>query len=162
MAMKDDEQSRQMRKMFEDVLPYVTGEDKKTIEKMLRLSGNTGQSETGSRGSKMSLSGYSKQNREQDLMDFFEMYSDKQGGDAAEIKEAIREAKKYEQMMKRFEKLNSMDEAKPEDMIEMMTSLLPGDEMKEFRNMQSMMKLFSNMGGMKPEDMMKFMNLNKK
>lgn len=166
MAMKDGMKDNNMLKMFQDILPFVSGNERKTIQNLLHNTQlDTNQDPNRNLNRKASLSGYSKNSRQDDLLNIIEHYAEGQGGEMMqEMKRGMKMQKEYQEMFKRFQNMGDTNNMKPEDMIELMSMLMPNQDMSQFKNMQNMMKLFgnmNNMNNMKPEDMLKFMNLNK-
>lgn len=166
MAMKDGMKDNNMLKMFQDILPFVSGNERKTIQNLLHnTQSDANQSPNRNLNRKTSLSGYSKNSRQDDLLNIIEQYAEGQGGEMMqEMKRGMKMQKEYEEMLKKFQNMGDTNNMKPEDMIELMSMLMPNQDMSQFKNMQNMMKLFgnmNNMNNMKPEDMLKFINLNK-
>lgn len=166
MAMKDGMKDNNMLKMFQDILPFVSGNERKTIQNLLNnTQSDANQVPNRNLNRKTSLLGYSKNSRQDDLLNIIEQYAEGQGGEMMqEMKRGMKMQKEYEEMLKKFQNMGNTNNMKPEDMIELMSMLMPNQDMSQFKNMQNMMKLFgnmNNMNNMKPEDMLKFMNLNK-
>ena len=68
----------------------------------------------------------------------------------------------FEKMAKKLENMKDMQNARPEDMLEIMSMFMKSEDMEQVKNMQNMLRLFGSMNNAKPEDMLNFLNLNKK
>lgn len=170
MAMKDGMKDNNMLKMFQDILPFVSGSERTTIQNLLHNTQTENNQDTNRNTNrnpnrKASLSGYSKNSRQDDLLNIIEQYAEGQGGEMMqEMKRGMKMQKGYEEMFKKFQNMGNTNNMNLGDMMQLMSMLMPGQDMSQFKNMQNMMNLFSNMNNMnnmKPEDMLKFMNLNK-
>lgn len=166
MAMKDGMKDNNMLKMFQDILPFVSENERKTLQGILHNNEpNNNEGAGRSPNRKSSLSGYSKQSRQNDLHNVIERYAEGQGGDMMqELRKGMQMQKDYEEMFNKFQNMGNSNNMNPGDMMQLMSMLMPNQDMSQFKNMQNMMSLFgnmNNMNNMKPEDMLKFMNLNK-
>lgn len=167
MAMKDGMKDNNMLKMFQDILPFVSENERKTLQSILHNNNeaNNNEAQKRSLNRKSSLSGYSKQGRQNDLLNIIESYAEGQGGEMMqELRKGMQMQKDYEEMFKKFQNMGNSNNMNLGDMMQLMSMLMPNQDMSQFKNMQNMMNLFgnmNNMNNMKPEDMLKFMNLNK-
>lgn len=165
MALRDGTQQNRIFSMLEDIMPYVSGNEKAVLQRLLDTK-NSAKNETYTNrptGSANSLSGYTRQSRQQDLLDVFERYSQDQGSDMInQLRRSMQMQKDFEEASKKFGNLGDMNNAKPEEIIEAMSMFMNEEDKAQIRNMQNMMRLFGSMNNAKPEDLLSFLNLNKK
>lgn len=165
MALKDGMQQNRMFSMLKDIMPYVSGNEKAVLQRMLDTKNNSNNEAYNNRpaGSGSSLSGFTKQSRQQDLLDVIERYSEDQGNDMIkQLRRSVQMQKDFEDAAKKFGNLGNMNNAKPDEIIEAMSMFMKDEDKAQMRNMQNMMRLFGSMNNAKPEDLLSFLNLNKK
>lgn len=170
MVLKDGLKENKTLNMLEDILPFISGTDNQAISNMLQTksrqaSSNYNQLDSSHNHSSPSLSEYSKQSRQQELLNTMQKYAGSDTGDMmGQMQNNSDMFKNFERMSKSMQKFGDMQNASPTDMMEAMSMFMPNQDMSQFKNMQNMMNMMNMMNGknnLKPEDMLRFMNMNK-
>lgn len=167
MTLKDGLCRNTMLDMLKNIEPYVSTGDKEAIHSILGAKDLTENFQRSTpvyapNHSYSGLSGFSKLNRQQALLNVLQKYATNETSAMMQnLQKSTQMQEDFERMNKRMQKLRNMNNASPEDMFEAISMFMPPGEQSQFRNMQNMMRMMGSMKNFKPEDMFKFMNNNK-